>query len=46
MPAYALPDEIRPLSALPLLPSGKVDRQALRAVAMTSPPASQEKTSS
>ncbi|OJH41610.1 hypothetical protein BON30_08660 [Cystobacter ferrugineus] len=42
MPGYALPDEIRLLSALPLLPSGKVDRQALRALAMTSPSALQQ----
>ena len=29
MPRYALPDEVRILDALPLLASGKVDRQAL-----------------
>ncbi|ATB41636.1 hypothetical protein CYFUS_007104 [Cystobacter fuscus] len=37
MPGYAIPDEIRLLRVLPLLPSGKVDRQALRTLAMTSP---------
>ncbi|WP_437949305.1 fatty acid--CoA ligase family protein [Sorangium sp. So ce296] len=30
LPAYAVPDEIRLLPALPLLPSGKLDRRALQ----------------
>ncbi|EPX62654.1 Long-chain-fatty-acid--CoA ligase [Cystobacter fuscus DSM 2262] len=42
LPGYALPDEVRLLSTLPLLPSGKVDRQALRALAMTPPSALQQ----
>jgi acyl-CoA synthetase (AMP-forming)/AMP-acid ligase II len=29
LPSYAVPDEIRLLPALPLLPSGKLDRRAL-----------------
>jgi len=32
LPQYAIPDEVRMLEALPLLPSGKVDRQALAAL--------------
>jgi len=30
LPAYALPDQVRVLAALPLLPSGKLDRMALQ----------------
>jgi len=30
LPAYARPDEVRIMASLPLLPSGKVDQQALR----------------
>ncbi|WNG49295.1 acyl--CoA ligase [Archangium minus] len=37
LPPYALPDEIRPLSTLPLLPGGKVDRKALQAAAAAPP---------
>jgi acyl-coenzyme A synthetase/AMP-(fatty) acid ligase len=33
LPAYAIPDDIFILDALPLLPSGKVDRQRLAALA-------------
>ncbi|NJK33225.1 MAG: amino acid adenylation domain-containing protein, partial [Deltaproteobacteria bacterium] len=29
-PAYALPDELRVVASLPLLPSGKLDRVALQ----------------
>jgi non-ribosomal peptide synthetase component E (peptide arylation enzyme) len=29
MPRHALPDQIHIIAELPLLPSGKVDRQAL-----------------
>ena len=32
LPHYAIPDEVRMLEALPTLPSGKVDRQALAAL--------------
>ena len=32
LPHYAIPDEVRLLDALPTLPSGKVDRQALTAL--------------
>ncbi len=32
LPAHAIPDEVLILDALPLLPSGKVDRQALAAM--------------
>jgi len=32
LPQYAIPDEVRMLEALPTLPSGKVDRQALAAL--------------
>jgi acyl-coenzyme A synthetase/AMP-(fatty) acid ligase len=32
LPHYAIPDEVRLLEALPTLPSGKVDRQALTAL--------------
>ena len=30
LPSFAVPDDLRVLSALPLLPSGKLDRQALQ----------------
>ncbi len=30
LPSYAIPDEIRIMASLPLLPSGKVDQQALK----------------
>jgi acyl-CoA synthetase (AMP-forming)/AMP-acid ligase II len=43
LPPYALPDEIRILSAFPLLPSGKVDRKALREAATAPTSASQER---
>jgi acyl-coenzyme A synthetase/AMP-(fatty) acid ligase len=33
LPKYAVPDDVAVLDALPLLPSGKVDRQALAALA-------------
>lgn len=33
LPPYAIPDQIRILSAIPLLPNGKVDRRALAAQA-------------
>ena len=32
LPHYAIPDEVRVTGSLPLLPSGKVDRQALAAL--------------
>jgi acyl-coenzyme A synthetase/AMP-(fatty) acid ligase len=32
MPAYAIPDEVRILSELPLLASGKLDRRSLEAL--------------
>ncbi|MFY0524516.1 class I adenylate-forming enzyme family protein [Archangium gephyra] len=46
LPAYAIPDEVRPLATLPLLPSGKVDRKALREAATAPAPVSpsQERT--
>jgi O-succinylbenzoic acid--CoA ligase len=37
LPAYALPRELAVLEALPLLPSGKVDRSELRAVLASLP---------
>ena len=33
LPHYAIPDEVRVTTSLPLLPSGKIDRQALVALA-------------
>jgi acyl-coenzyme A synthetase/AMP-(fatty) acid ligase len=33
LPAYAIPDELRPIAEFPMLPSGKVDRQRLTALA-------------
>ena len=33
LPNYAIPDAVRLLEALPLLPSGKVDRQRLMSMA-------------
>jgi acyl-CoA synthetase (AMP-forming)/AMP-acid ligase II len=46
LPAYAIPDEVRPLATLPLLPSGKVDRKTLREAATAPAPVSpsQERT--
>lgn len=35
MPTYAIPDEVRMMASLPLLPSGKVDQQALQKQAQT-----------
>lgn len=35
MPTYAVPDEVRIMATLPLLPSGKVDQQALKKQAET-----------
>ena len=32
LPQYAIPDEVRVLESLPILPSGKIDRQALTAL--------------
>lgn len=39
LPPYAIPDEVRILPALPLLPNGKVDRRALATGADISTPA-------
>jgi acyl-coenzyme A synthetase/AMP-(fatty) acid ligase len=36
LPAYAVPDELRVLAALPLLPGGKLDRHALHRDALAS----------
>jgi len=43
LPSYAVPDAIVVLPALPLLPSGKLDRRALRNIAPI--PSYQPKTS-
>ena len=39
LPAYAIPDQVRLTASVPLLPSGKIDRRALAALAAPNDPA-------